>query len=259
VAAIAPQPTDRIIEIGPGRGAITAPLAAQAERLIAVEVDRDLAAALQGRALPNVTVLTQDVLDVDLIETARLLGTAESTSASAPAVQPVRVVGNLPYNLSSPILFKLLEASKSALFKDATLMLQTEVADRLVARPGTGDYGVLTLSALVRADVVRLLELPPGAFRPQPKVRSSVVRLDFRPPPPEVTNPELLIEIVRAVFTQRRKTMSNALAPLAAAYGGDAQAMLAKAELDPRRRPETFTLAEYARLADALPRRLGMR
>ena len=156
VAAIAPQSTDRFIEIGPGRGAITAPLAAQAGRLIAIEVDRDLAAELQARALPNVTVLTADVLDDDFVAVARAFGAAEAT--------PMRIVGNLPYNISSPILFKLLDASKSGLFTDATLMLQKEVADRLIAKPGTGDYGVLTLSTNIRADVIRLLELPPERF-----------------------------------------------------------------------------------------------
>ncbi len=244
VAAIAPQSTDRFIEIGPGRGAITAPLAAQAGRLIAIEVDRDLAAELQARALPNVTVLTADVLDDDFVAVARAFGAADAT--------PMRIVGNLPYNISSPILFKLLDASKSGLFTDATLMLQKEVADRLIAKPGTGDYGVLTLSTNIRADVIRLLELPPGAFRPAPKVRSSVVRLDFRPPPSEVRDPELLVEIVRSVFTRRRKTMANALTPLTTSRGQDARAALATAGLDPKRRPETFTLAEYARLADSL-------
>jgi 16S rRNA (adenine1518-N6/adenine1519-N6)-dimethyltransferase len=196
------------------------------------------------------------VLDVDLVAVADRIGSAPASSAGSAAkdaTRPsVRIVGNLPYNISSPILFKLLEASKSGLFTDATLMLQKEVADRLVARPGTGDYGVLTLSTLVRADVVRLLELPPGAFRPAPRVRSSVVRLDFRPPPPEVTNPELLVEIVRSVFTQRRKTLSNALTPLASSRGQDVRAVLAAVGLDPRRRPETFTLAEFASLADAM-------
>jgi 16S rRNA (adenine1518-N6/adenine1519-N6)-dimethyltransferase len=241
VTAIAPQPTDRFIEIGPGRGAITEPLATRVAKLVVVEVDRDLAGAIEARGLPNVTVLPEDVLGVDLVDLARRVEGA-----------PVRVVGNLPYNISSPILFKLLDASTSSLFKDATLMLQKEVADRLVATPGTGDYGVLTLSAMLHADVVRLLDLPPGAFRPAPKVRSSVVRLDFRPPPPEVTNPDFVVEIVRSVFTQRRKTISNALAPLAGSRGRNAREVLAHAGLDPMRRPETFTLAEYARLAKSL-------
>ncbi|HUE87713.1 MAG TPA: 16S rRNA (adenine(1518)-N(6)/adenine(1519)-N(6))-dimethyltransferase RsmA [Vicinamibacterales bacterium] len=256
VAAIAPQPTERFIEIGPGRGAITGPLAARADWLVAVEVDRDLAARLEGRGLRNVTVVTGDVLDIDLVAIARTFGPALwSAEASATAeAPPIRLVGNLPYNISTPILFKLLEASTSGLFKDATLMLQKEVADRLIAKPGTGDYGVLTISAMMRADAVRLLELPPGAFRPAPKVRSSVVRLDFRPPPAEVTTPELLVDIVRSVFTQRRKTISNALAPFASARGRAAREALAAAGLDPSRRPETLTLAEYARLATALGR-----
>jgi 16S rRNA (adenine1518-N6/adenine1519-N6)-dimethyltransferase len=242
ITAMAPQRTDQFIEIGPGRGAITAPLAARVEKLVVVEVDRDLAAALQSRAWPNVTVLTEDVLDVDLV------GIVEGGALTPP----VRVAGNLPYNISSPILFKLLAASGSGLFKDATLMLQKEVADRLVARPGTGDYGVLTLSTMIGADVTRILELPPGAFRPAPRVRSSVVRLDFRPAPAEVTNPALVVEIVRSVFTQRRKTMSNALAPLATARGRSASEVLAAAGIDPKRRPETLTLSDYAQVAAVL-------
>ena len=238
VTAMEPAPIDRYIEIGPGRGAITAPLAARVEKLVAVEVDRDLANALEARALPNVTVVIADVLDVDLVAIAQTLG------------ERVRIAGNLPYNISSPILFRLLAASESGLFQDATLMLQKEVADRLVATPGTGDYGVLTLSTTMRADVTRVLALPPGAFRPPPKVRSAVVRLTFRPPPPEVHDPRLIIEIVRSVFTQRRKTLSNALAPFATSCGRSAPAVLAAAGIDAQRRPETLTLTDFARLAD---------
>lgn len=236
IAAMAPQPADHFIEIGPGRGAITAPLAARVERVVAVEVDRDLAASLEARRLPNVTVVNDDVLDVDL----KTLDPGD-----------VRIAGNLPYNISSPILFKLLEASASSRFIDAHLMLQKEVADRLVARPGTGDYGVLTLSTMIRADVTRVLSLPPGAFRPAPKVHSAVVRLAFRPPPPGVDDPEVLVAIVRSVFTQRRKTMANALAPFAGARGAASRDLLARAAIDPRARPETLTLDDYARLSRA--------
>jgi 16S rRNA (adenine1518-N6/adenine1519-N6)-dimethyltransferase len=130
-------------------------------------------------------------------------------------------------------------------------MLQKEVADRLVAQPGTGDYGVLTLSTMLRADVTRVLSLPPGAFRPAPKVHSAVVRLDFRPPPADVEHPDLLVAIVRAVFTQRRKTMANALAAFANARNQDARDLLARATIDPRARPETLTLSDYARLSRA--------
>lgn len=248
VAAIKPGPGDIFIEIGPGRGAITVPLAARVKRLVAVEVDRDLAAALSARGQPNVSVVTADVLDVDLVA---LAVAAVPASESAAPVCPVRVAGNLPYNISSPILFKLLEASASGRFADAHLMLQQEVADRLVARPGTGDYGVLTLSTMVRANVTRVLSLPPGAFRPAPKVRSAVVRLEFRPPPADIDDPARLVAIVRSVFTQRRKTLANALAPYASARGIEARDLLSAAQVDSRLRPENLTLADYARLSRA--------
>lgn len=249
VTAIDPQSTDRFIEIGPGRGAITAPLAARADRVLAVEVDRDLAAALTARSLPKVTVVTADVLDVDLGAIAAQLDAAAPEGGAPDAPRRLRIAGNLPYNISSPILFRLLAASASGRFADATLMLQQEVADRLVALPGTRDFGVLTLSVALWADVIKVLALPPGAFRPAPKVRSAVVRLTFRPPPAYVGDPGLLVQIVRSVFTQRRKTMANALAPWATARGLDAAGLLAASGIDARRRPETLTLADYAGLA----------
>jgi 16S rRNA (adenine1518-N6/adenine1519-N6)-dimethyltransferase len=242
VSAIEPLPADRFIEIGPGRGAITEPLAARAGHVLAVEVDRDLAASLRERGLPNVTVVTADVLVVDLADLARQVGQR----------QAVRVAGNLPYNISSPILFRLRDAAATGLISDATLMLQKEVADRLVAEPGTKDYGVLTVTIALGADVTRLLSLPPGAFRPPPKVHSAVVRLTFRPPPPGVNDPALVADIVRAVFTQRRKTLSNALAPFASARGVSARDALVAAGINPQRRPETLLLAELGRLADVL-------
>jgi 16S rRNA (adenine1518-N6/adenine1519-N6)-dimethyltransferase len=241
VAAIDPQPADRFIEIGPGRGALTAPLASKVERVLAVEIDRDLASALVARALPNVDVINADVLTQDLGMLAERL-----------APTPVRVVGNLPYNISSPILFRLLDASAGGRFRDAVIMLQKEVADRLVAAPGTRDYGVLTLSTALRSDVTRLLSLPPGAFRPAPTVHSAVVRLRFRPPPPSVTDPAAVVELVRAVFMHRRKTLANALAPLATRRGVIAAEVLAAADIDPKRRPETLSLEDAARLAAAV-------
>jgi 16S rRNA (adenine1518-N6/adenine1519-N6)-dimethyltransferase len=248
VSAIAPHPTDQFLEIGPGRGAITAPLADKAGRLLAIEVDRDLVLSLQQRNLPNVAVVAADVLDCDLAElAARLL--------DARPDRKVRIVGNLPYNISSPILIRLLEAAaQSDVFQDATLMLQKEVADRLHARPGTREYGVLTLTAALGADVTELLALPPGAFRPAPKVRSAVVRLAFRPAPSEVEDRQLVVAVARAIFQQRRKVLSNALSALANAHQQDAAAVIEKAGLDPRQRPETLTVVDVARIASSLGR-----
>lgn len=246
VAAIDPQPADRLLEIGPGRGAITLPLSARVERLLAVEIDRDLAAALEARALPRVTTVTGDFLDLDLpAMLAAWLGRPFGPGAD------VRVVGNLPYNVSSPILFRLLElAATTGGLRDAVLMLQAEVADRLTSRVGTAEYGVLTILTALGAEAERLLSLPPGAFRPAPKVRSAVVRLRFRPPPVPVADMGVLVAMVRSMFTQRRKTLLNALKPFASDRGAAAGDALATAGIAPIRRPETLQLVEIARLAD---------
>jgi 16S rRNA (adenine1518-N6/adenine1519-N6)-dimethyltransferase len=244
VDAIAPGASDNVLEIGPGRGALTEPLAARVARLVAVEVDRDLVAALTARRIPNLTVVSADVLDVDLGALARRELRATTTDGA-------RVVGNLPYNISSPILLRLLDAAASTgVFRDATLMLQKEVADRLSASPGTGDYGPLAITTALSADVTRVLELPPGAYRPMPKVRSTVVRLTFRPAPVAAADEKLLIAMVRAIFQQRRKTVANALSAFAAQRQADARAALAAAGIDATRRPETLHLVELARLAD---------
>lgn len=241
---VGPCPEDRFLEIGPGRGALTEPLAARSAYVTAVEIDRDLSAALVARQLANVTVVTADVLDVDL-------GALAQNELRAAPQTTLRVVGNLPYNISSPILFRLLgAAATTGVLQDATLMLQKEVADRLVASPGTGEYGVLTITTALGAEVTRLLDLPPGAFRPVPKIRSAVVRLTFRPPPVAMRDRKLLVDLVRAVFTQRRKTMANALTAFATLHGADARTVLRDAGIDAMRRPETLQLVEFARLAD---------
>jgi 16S rRNA (adenine1518-N6/adenine1519-N6)-dimethyltransferase len=245
VAATGVTAEDSILEIGPGRGAITRPLSAQARRLLAIEVDRDLAADLEAAALPNTTVVTNDVLSVDLVPIlTEWLGAPPSSS------NQIRVVGNLPYNISSPILFALLDlAAKTHGIRDAMLMLQKEVADRLVAKVGTGEYGVLTVLTGVNADVTRVLSLPPGAFRPQPRVHSAVVRLAFRPTNVDIPDQQLFVRMVRTMFTQRRKTVSNALKPFAVERSADAGKALTAAGIDPMRRPETLHLTEMAALA----------
>jgi len=239
IAAIAPAPGDRFIEIGPGPGILTTRLAARAAHVTAIEVDRDLAAALAPRVPRNVDILTHDVLDVDL--------------SPWLASGPVRVAGNLPYNISSPILFTLLAASRSSPnLRDATVMLQREVADRLAARVGTKEYGVLTILVGLQATVERRLVLPPGAFRPAPKVHSAVVRLTFKPSilPPDLE--PLFDGMVKTMFMQRRKTLLNALRPFAEARGQTAAAMLAAAAIDPQRRPETLGTEELLRLVQVV-------
>jgi 16S rRNA (adenine1518-N6/adenine1519-N6)-dimethyltransferase len=245
VDACAVAPDDSLVEIGPGRGALTLRLAAQAAHVLAVEVDRDLAAALAARRIPRLQVVGGDFLAQDWDALMRAWTRPDPTAA-------VRVVGNLPYNVSSPILFRLLDiAATHRDLRDATVMLQAEVADRLAAVPGTGEYGVLTLLTALGAEVTPLLRLPPGAFRPVPAVWSALVRLTFRPPPPAVSDPVLVARLVRGAFTQRRKTLGNALKALGTADGVAAAAVIRGAGIDPRRRPETLQLVEFAALADA--------
>jgi 16S rRNA (adenine1518-N6/adenine1519-N6)-dimethyltransferase len=207
--------------------------------LTAVEVDRDLVQQMARRLPTNVELIAGDFLDFDL-ETA--------TRAGA-----LRVVGNLPYNVSSPILFRLIRAHREhGGLRDATLMVQREVADRLGAVPGTGDYGVLSILVQLHARVERLLTLPPGAFRPAPRVHSAVVRLTFTPPAVTLPDERGFESMVRSMFTQRRKTLANALRGFARERGMDSSLALARAGIDPTRRPETLTLPELARLSAAL-------
>lgn len=245
VAAIDPQPGDMFLEIGPGRGALTLPLAARAAGVVAIEVDRDLAARLPTVAPANVRIVLGDFLEVSL-----------AGALPPPAEAPrIRVAGNLPYNISSPILFRLLEArAEDARLADATLMLQKEVADRLVAPVGTRDYGVLTVLIGRRARVTHLLTLPPGAFRPSPEVTSSVVRLEFLPEHEVIHAPWRFDAMVRALFTLRRKTMRNALAAYAGTPGATAAQLLSSIGIDSRSRPETLTIEEFARVAASLNR-----
>jgi 16S rRNA (adenine1518-N6/adenine1519-N6)-dimethyltransferase len=240
VKAIAPSRSDVFLEIGPGRGILTLRLAPQVSRLIAVEIDRDLIASLLPKLPANAAIVAGDVLDVDLV----------STLSSVDPSTPLRVAGNLPYNVSSPILFKLLRLQGQRLLTDATLMLQREVADRIVATPGTAEYGVLSVLAQWQSDVTRLLTLPPGAFRPPPSIRSAVVRLAFRPPLFRVTDECIFEHMVRSMFTRRRKTLANALEPLGTEMGVPAGEALRAAAIDSRRRPETLEIIEIARLAD---------
>ena len=236
--AIAPRADDRFYEIGPGRGALTGPLAARTAQVTAFEIDRDLAAVLRHDAPSNLEIVEGDFLD-------------SRRPFDLPATSPIRVAGNLPYNVASPILFRLIDLYEAGVpLTDATLMLQREVADRLIAKPGTKEYGALSVFVRLWAGVERLLGLPPGAFRPTPKVSSSLVRLSFHRPSPEPRDMRAFRKLVQAVFTRRRKTLENALLAFAPDGRPSVQKALNAADLDGRRRPETLDIVEFVRLSD---------
>jgi 16S rRNA (adenine1518-N6/adenine1519-N6)-dimethyltransferase len=234
------QPEDTFVEIGPGRGALTHVLAPRVAELVAVEIDRDLASHLAATVPVHVRIVTADFLEIDL---ARL----------SNGKAPVRVVGNLPYNVGAPILFRLFQWSAGGTaVRDATVMLQREVGDRMLATPGTPEYGVLSVYTALHADAARLLTLPPGAFRPPPQVTSSVIGLRFRPAPVDIGPREAFDAIVRGTFGQRRKTLLNALRPVADRLSRDPTVLIGRAGLDPRLRPGDLSLADFAALARAV-------
>jgi 16S rRNA (adenine1518-N6/adenine1519-N6)-dimethyltransferase len=234
--------TDQVIEIGPGRGALTLRLAGRVAALTAVEIDRDLVPPLRKQLPPHARVIEADFLDVP----------AEALfDGGGPGLW--RVIGNLPYNVSSPILFRLLDLARTGgRLRDATLMLQREVADRVASPPGTRSYGALSILVQLDADVEPLLTLPPGAFRPAPAIWSSVIRLRFRPSNVVIADRRRFEVLVRSMFSQRRKMLANALQPAASSRGRRAADVLREAGVDPARRPETLHLEELAQLADIL-------
>ncbi len=224
-----------VVEIGPGRGAITALLAPRARRLITVEFDSALARALRQTfsTTPNIEVIERDVLVVDF---ARLL------ADDAPAV----VVGNLPYYITSPILTHLFAVH--TMFSTLVLMVQREVADRIAAAPGSSDYGLLSATAQLYSEVETLFTLPPTAFDPPPDVYSTVLRFNMRPQFAELSvEPKPFLAFLKAGFQQKRKTLANNLR--AAGYESSAIASsLAGAAIDPTARAEAVPLTAMAAL-----------
>lgn len=240
VDAVDPESADTVVEIGPGHGALTYALAERARRLVAVELDDALAAALSARFAgdPDVTVVHQDVLAWD---PAPVLGRGA-----------VRVVGNIPYNITSPILFRLLEWRP--LPERIIVMVQREVADRLVAPAGDREYGALTVGVRAVADVERLFHVGRGAFRPAPNVDSTVLRIE---PRPAAETGERLRSLTRAAFGLRRKQLQKILRT-APGYGlstEEAEAVLAEVGLRPQDRPEVLDPPAFIELAAALERR----
>jgi 16S rRNA (adenine1518-N6/adenine1519-N6)-dimethyltransferase len=244
VRAISPVEDEAFFEIGPGRGAITSLLAGKAAHVVAFEIDRDLTAELRTTAPANVTVVEGDFLDIGAKEVA---DTRDRWHG-----RRLRVAGNLPYNVASPILFKLVALYRAGLpIVDATVMLQREVADRLLASAGGREYGGLSVLIGHAARAERLLELPPGAFRPVPKIASTVIRLNFHSDAPPVEDRSTFEGLVQAVFTRRRKTLANALMAFRSTDKRAIEQALESAGIDGSRRPETLNVPEFARLSDA--------
>jgi 16S rRNA (adenine1518-N6/adenine1519-N6)-dimethyltransferase len=229
VGEIAPQPGDAMVEIGPGLAALTQPLVERLGRLTVIELDRDLAKRL--REHPQLDVIESDVLKVDFAELAGRFAT------------PLRVVGNLPYNISTPILFHLLGAAH--LVADQHFMLQKEVIDRMVARPATADYSRLSVMLQWRYEMANVLFVPPESFDPPPRVDSAVVRMVPLAQPPDV-NAARLGEIVQVAFSQRRKIMRHTLGKWLEQHGFNG-------EFDLQRRAEEVPVPEYVALAQSVP------
>lgn len=229
VREIAPRPGDAMVEIGPGLAALTQPLVERVGRLTVIELDRDLAARL--RKHPALDVIESDVLKVDVTALARSAG------------QRLRVVGNLPYNISTPILFHLLPAADAV--QDQHFMLQKEVIDRMVARPATSDYGRLSVMLQWRYAMENVLFVPPESFDPPPRVDSAVVRMvpHAQPAPADAAR---LSALVQAAFSQRRKLLRHSLGPWL-------EAQRFTGTFDLQRRAEEVTVAEYVALAQAMP------
>jgi 16S rRNA (adenine1518-N6/adenine1519-N6)-dimethyltransferase len=233
VAAISPASSEHLVEIGPGQGAITVPLLQRAGRLDVVELDRDLVGPLQARCadLGELTIFNADALRFDFCTLA------DST--------PLRIVGNLPYNISTPLLFHLLTQHRC--IRDMHFMLQKEVVERMAATPGSRQYGRLSVMLQYRCEVMHLFDIGPGAFSPPPRVESAFVRLvPYAHPTVQVDDEVVFEQLVRQAFSQRRKTLRNALRGTLEA---DAISALG---IDPSARAETLAISEFAALANSV-------
>ncbi len=226
--AVAPRPEEHIVEIGPGQGALTAQLLARTARIDAVEIDRDLAATLRARWPETLELHEGDALDFDFTQLATERG------------GKLRLVGNLPYNISTPLLFHFLE--HRAAISDLTVMLQREVVDRMAAAPDSGEYGRLTVMLAPWFDIEKLFDVGPGAFQPPPRVWSAVARLDVLEQP-RFALPAAYAELVARAFSQRRKTIRNSLRTLLPEHAWE------RSGIDSQARPETLSPEQFAMLA----------
>ena len=234
IASIAPQPTDLLVEIGPGQAALTRPLLESGAELHLIELDRDLVENLESQfsGQPNITIHSCDALRANLPE---LTGH-----------RPFRLIGNLPYNISTPLIFHVLQWNE--LIVDMHFMLQKEVVDRMAAPPGSRTYGRLSVMAQYRANITPLFDVLPESFTPTPKVRSTIVRLQpLKKPPVDAGTFENLAKVVTAAFSMRRKTLRNSLR---AVFSED---QILATGIDPGQRAEQLSLSQFAALARSLP------
>ncbi|WP_242346884.1 16S rRNA (adenine(1518)-N(6)/adenine(1519)-N(6))-dimethyltransferase RsmA [Anaeromyxobacter terrae] len=247
----APRAGDRVVELGAGLGHLTARLLARGADVIAVERDRDMARVLRGELGDRVRLVEADAARLDYGEVARMFEAAGPTS-SPGAARRLAVVGNLPYHLTSPILFSLLDQLDHV--SRAVFLLQREVAERLAASPGSRDWGLASVLLQREADVSIERIVPPGAFLPPPNVESAVLCALFRPPGDalRVADPVRFRRLVKAGFAQRRKTLGNALRAGRVVPDEALARALETAGVDPSRRGETLTVAEWAALDRAL-------
>ncbi len=246
----APGAGELVVELGAGLGHLTNRLVARGAKVVAVERDRDMARVLRGELGERIVLLEADAARLDYGRIAGEQAGSTATPAGTPSRPRVSVVGNLPYHLTSPILFSLLDQVEHV--SRAVFLLQREVAERLAARPGTHAWGILSVLLQREADVSIERIVPPGAFVPPPKVESAVVCALFRPPADRLADPARFRRLVKAGFAQRRKTLANALGASRIAAEDALSAALAAAAIDPRRRGETLTVAEWAALDRAL-------
>jgi 16S rRNA (adenine1518-N6/adenine1519-N6)-dimethyltransferase len=241
-------PEDCVIEIGPGMGVLTFLMLPHVKQVVAVELDQGMAEWLRekGQGMTSLTIVRQDALDFDFTTAAKAVG------------RRLKVVANLPYNISTPVIFRLLE--NRLFFSHLTLMLQREVAQRISASPGSKAYGLLSIFTQLYTSPKIMMRVPPEAFYPRPKVESALVGFEILECPRIAINDDGFFQkVVRASFAQRRKTICNSLknSPLVLGSGKEIEAALLAAGIDPRRRAETLDLSEFQRLAEALKRLQG--
>ena len=241
VRAAGIEETDIVLEVGPGLGVLTLALAKEAKKVIAVEIDKKLVEILQEKVAdcPNVEIIRKDIMEVDFNDLIERGG------------QPLKVVANLPYQISTPLLFRFIESR--SVFASLTLMLQKEVAERMTATPGGKDYGPLSIFTQIVSDFSIQFLIKPSAFFPPPKVDSAVIHMVWKKRPmAEVSDIEWFKRVVRGSFGYRRKTLMNALKHSGLSLPEEGAERMKRIGIDSQRRPETLTIQEYVRLAEVL-------